>query len=287
MNKKVTYEDFAAFVRNRPIPDTPGFYKLWRLTCEDTGYECREVEGLSLNDKIPYKGKQWRFGIPHRHEMEFEYYATFEDAYTAMMEDWGSDEDICFKSSKLNYTFGYQISRLGFGPHGTRDFFVEYWKYDRNKVEYDRSTCSSFHYGMPGVYGKFLGRFPDQIRFKEGDLVEIGVSRKEDNGKCYSVLGVVIGTPLSVRHAWENEEDSLNKLAAKGEPIEKNFEGTKGLDVDDEEYFILYGPYEESMNYATFLHPKDVRPPSYPVPDEARETLMQYYNDYLESLKND
>ncbi len=127
MKKKVTYKDFADFVRNRPIPDTPGFYKLWRLQCELTGYECHEFEDLSLNDKIPYQGKQWRFEIPRWHDMEYEYYATFEDAYAAMMEDWGRYEDICDKDPRIDYTYGYMISRLGFGPHGTRDFFVEYW----------------------------------------------------------------------------------------------------------------------------------------------------------------
>ncbi len=283
---KIKYKDFEAFVRNRPVPDTPGFYKLWRLKCEDKGYECHEVEGLSLNYRIPYKGKQWRFEIlPWRH-MEFEYYPTFEEAHTAMMEDWGEDEEIYFKNTKLNYTFGYQISRLGFGPHGTRDFYVEYWKYDHNKKEYDRSSCSSYHWNLPGVYGKFLGRLPEQIRFRKGDLVEISRSSHEEKGMVFSVLGVVIGQPRTVKDEWGYLKSSINKLAEKGVPIEKAFEEPDQWGVDNEEYFVLFGPYEESMLHAEFIHPQEVRPPSFPVPKEARETMKQYYKDYLESLKN-
>ena len=287
MNRQVTYEDYEAFVRNRPQPDTPGFYKLWRLKCDATGYERHETEGESLNEKIPYKGYLWRFPIVAWRYEEFVYYPTFEEAYKAMTEYDDVDNSIVYSSPK--HTFGYQISRLGFGPHGTRDFYIQYWKYDSNQVEYDRSSCSSYHFNMPGIYGKYLGRFPENIRFQEGDIVEISVSRFEDAGKCYSTLGVVIGTPRTVRQKWEWDKAGINELAKKGEPnpIEKYFENPDSWGVDIEEYFILYGPYEESMMYASFRHPQDVRPPSFDVPEEAKETLMKYYNEYLESLKDD
>lgn len=289
MSKRITYEEFEEFVRNRPQPDTPGFYKLWRLRCKATDYERHEVKGESLNYKIPYKGFLWRFPIKDWHHMEFVYYPTFEEAYRAMMDNEVVDNSIVYSNSQQEYTFGYHISRLGFGPHGTRDFYIQYWKYDSNQVEYDRSSCSSYHFNMPGIYGKFLGRFPKNIRFQEGDIVEISVSRFEDAGKCYSTLGIVIGTPRTVRQQWEWEEAGINELAEKGapNPIEKYFEKPDCWGVDIEEYFILYGPYEESMRFATFEHPQEVRPPSFDVPEEAKETLMKYYNEYQESLKND
>lgn len=290
MSKRVTYEDFEEFVRNRPQPDTPGFYKLWRLKCKATDYDRHEVKGESLNYKIPYKGFMWRFPIKDWPHMEFVYYPTFEEAYRAMMDNEVVDDSIVWANSQQGYTFGYEIRRLGFGPHGTRDFYIQYWQYDSEKREFDRSSCSSYHFNMPGSYGKYLGRFPENIRFKEGDIVEIGVSRYEDAGKSYSTLGIVIGTPRTVRQQWEwNEEAGINELAEKGEPnpIEKYYEEPDTWGADIEEYFILYGPYEESMMFATFMHPSDVRPPTFDVPEEAKETLMKYYNEYLKSLEND
>lgn len=280
MNKKVTYEDFEKFVRNRPQPDSPGFYKLWRLQTDASGYERHEVNGKSLNKEEPIKGYIWKFPIRSFEEMGFEYYPTFKEAHASLMT--GDKIDDCEGCT----TFGYQISRLGFGPLGTRDFYVQYWTFDSHKQVYDHSSCSSYHWNQPGVYGKFLGRLPDEIYFKEGDIVEIPTSKAEDKGKWYSTLGVVIGLPRSVKEVWNLVEDILNEHLAKGNTVESFFDKPDQDGVDGEEYFILYAPCDESLCYATFRHPIEVRPPTFPVPEEARTVLMKYYKDYKDMLLN-
>lgn len=284
MSKKLTYEDFEDFVRNRPQPDNPGFYKLWHFQCEVVGYDRQDVD---LNKDIPVRGYMWRFPIRSWGEMEYEYYPTFEEALVSMLKRDSLNDCGSYVYPKLAYTFGYLITRLGFGPLGRRDYYLQYWQYDASKREFDRSSCSSYHWGQPGIYGKFLGRLPDEIAFKEGDIVEIGVSRFEDNGKWYSTLGVVIGIPRSVREIWNCIKDDLNAHVAKGNSIESYFQEPDHDGVDGEEYFILYGPYEESMRYTTFRHPIEVRPPSFPVPDEARVELTKYYNEYRAYLNSD
>lgn len=278
MSKKVTYEDFERFVRNRPQPDTSGFYKLWRLRCNAIGYECHDVNSISLNNEEPIKGYMWRYPIRPFEEMDFEYYPTFEEAHTSMM---ARDH---IEDCEFNRPFAYQISRLGYGPLGTRDFYVQYWSYDSHRQVYDRSSCSSYHWNQPGVYGKFLGRFPEEIYFKEGDIVEISTSRAEDKGEWHSTLGVVIGMPRSVKEVWNCIETALNQHVAGDNTIESYFDKPDHDGADGEEYFILTGPYDESERYATFRHPIEVRPPAFPVPDEAKETLRKYYEDYLASI---
>lgn len=274
MSKRLTYEDFDRFVRNRPQPDTPGFYKLWRLQCNAIGYERHEVKSLNMNNEEPIKGYMWRFPIKPFEEMEFEYYPNFEEAYASMMTRDRIDD------CESNITFGYQISRLGFGSLSTRDYYVRYWMYDSDRKEYDRSSCSSYHWNQPGIYGKFLGRLPEEMHFKEGDIVEISTSRAEDKGKWYSTLGVVIGTPRSVKEIWNHLEDELNHHVASGNTIESYFDEPDHDGVDGEEYFILTGPYDEFERYTTFRHPIEVRPPSFLVPDEARDELLKYFKDY-------
>lgn len=286
MSKKITYKDFEKFVRNRPQPDNPSFYKLRRYQCTATGYDRHEVKRISLNKDILFKGYMWRFPIRSLNEMEYEYYPTFEEAYTSMMERDGLNESSSHPYPKPTYTFCYQITSLGFGPHGRRDFYLQYWQYDADRRQFDWSSCSSFHWGQPGIYGKFLGRSPEEIPFKVGDIVEIGVSRFEDKGKWYSTLGVMIGLPRSVNNIWDAINDDLNNHVAKGNSIESFFYEPDHNGVDGEEYFILYGPYDESLRYTTFRHPIEVRPPSFPVPDKARAELTKYYNEYRAYLNS-
>lgn len=287
MRKKVTYEDFEEFVRNRPQPDTPGFYKLWRLQSDAIGYERHEVKGISLNKEEPFKGYIWRFPVKPFNEIDFEYYPTFEEAYAAMMERDGIEDCPPHVFPTPASTIGYLISRLGFGPLSTNDFYVQYWLYDAARREFDHSSCSSFHWGEPGVYGKYLGRLPEEIPFKEGDIVEITVSRFEDNDKWYSTLGIVIGVPRSVREVWDYLKGEINEHVRNGNPLWSYFYFPDNEGTDGEEYFILAGPYDESERYMTFRHPIEVRPPSFPVPDEAKDTLRKYYDDYLANINNE
>lgn len=281
--KKVTFEEYERFVRNRPCPDTLGFYKLWRLKCKNTGYICHEVKYTEDDSNKKSVGKLWRFPILPLSEMEYEYHPTFEAAFDSMNQPSQIDNKIAYCDSSVNFVIGYRICRLGFGPHGTRDFYIDYHNYDRFRNEYDRSSCSSYHWNMSGIYGKFLGRFPEQITFNNGDFVEISLSKYEDDGREYSVLGIVIGIPKTVKEVWSDICDDINNLHCE-QPLETYFETPDMRGVDDEEYFILYGPYEDSLRFATFRHPIELRPPSFEVPTEAKETLTKYYDAYMQSI---
>lgn len=250
----MTFDEFKALAERLPSLDGNWLYRLTHQTLSDDfsypefGIYVYKYMFLSLAEAEIILSYDL---LSERHRLMLR---TFNDI-TGTKSERGLPE--------LSNTFGYQISRLGFGPHGTRDFYIQYWMYDSEQKELDRSSCSSYHWNMPGVYGKFLGRLPEDIRFREGDIVEISISRGKDVGKCCSTLGVIIGTPLTVREQWEQAKDGINRLAEEGEPnpIEKYFEAPDCRGVDIEEYFILYGPYEEPMMYAAFQHPQEVRPP--------------------------
>lgn len=109
---KITLEDYKKYVRNRPSPDTFGFYKIWRLKCKDTGYICHEIEYIDEDSEKVVTGLQWRFPIPSLSEMEFEYYPTFDEAYAAMTKPSCIESSIAYKDSELKHTFGYQISAI-------------------------------------------------------------------------------------------------------------------------------------------------------------------------------
>ena len=268
MKTRWSYSDFEDFVLNRLEPDTPCFYKLVRFTCDADGYTHREVKGIALPGYETVRGLQWAFPVGRFSEMDYEYYPTLEDAQKALS----------IPSAKR--VFGYQISRLGYGRQGRNDYFVQYWSYDSDGRLFDRSSCSSYHWNTPGTAGKFFGRLPEQIAFREGEVVEICVSSQEEPGRFFATLGVVVTEPKSVKNVWEVIGREINSNLRQGISVEKTLEDPDRNGVDGEEYFILYGPVDESLSFATFRHPIEVRPPSFPVSKEAYETLMKYFNDY-------
>ena len=284
MKKELTLNDWEELVRNRPKPDTPGFYKLIRFQTHCKEYEKHEVESINFSNDEKFTGWQWRFPMKWANEQEFEYYPTFEEAYEAMMNPPQIDGAVIGLYTPGN-AVGYRILHLGYGPHGTRDFYIDYRQYDADRREYMRSSCSSYHWNTPGIYGKFLGRLPEEIPFKEGDIVEITASRYEDGGKSYAILGVVIGEPHTVEEIWRGYRKEANALLQKGESLDLLFEEPDQEGTDGDEYFVLYGPFDESMRYATFESPEYLRVPSHPVPDEAREYLMEQYKRYLQDLE--
>lgn len=276
-----TLKEFEEFVRNRPVPDTPGVYKLtiykWNkhYPPKDGRYEAIPLTVEDSNDN-EVSGFCWRFPFTDdgRNQADYEYHPTFEQAHEAMMGYVGGEN-----------IYGFCIDRLGYGPLGNHDWYVAYWSYDATGHEFDHSSCSSYHYNQPGIYGKFLGRFPEEIPFKEGDIVQIVVGLHNNLGKLfyYSTLGVVAGTPRTVKDYWEGYVEYMKN----GGDEHKYFEEPDHAGTDEEEYFIMYGPFDDDQHNFTFRGAREVRLPAYPVPDNVRETLMGYYQEYQKYFEDE
>lgn len=275
----MTYKEFESFLRNRPVPDTPSFYKLtiykWHKPWEGELHGRYEAAPLTVTDEgKEVSGFRWRFPFTEGYkEPDYEYHPTFEEAHTAMMG---------YVAAKDKDTYGFCIDRLGYGPQGNHDWYISYRQYDAEGREVGRSCCSSYHYRLPGIHGNFLGRLPEEITFKEGDIVQVVISLFEDK-RDYATLCVVIGTPRTVKEYYELYREHIEQGG-----FEYNFfyaPDTLGADAD--EYFVLFGPYSKDLRFTTFPMAVNVRPPGFPVPDDVRETLMKYYHDYMEGCKNE
>lgn len=273
----MTFNEFEGFVRNRPKPDTPGVYKLFiyrwnKHHCqEDEKYEAM-TRTVNAGDNKEVTGILWRSPYTFLHlEPDYEYHPTFEQAHAAMMGYVGEKD-----------TYGFCIMHLGYGPLGNNECYVSYCSYDAEGKEYDHSSCSSYHYGQPGIYGKFLGRFPEEIPFKEGEIVQI-LTNLEGGCRDYVTLGVVVNTPRTIKDQWE----SYCNYIKKGGTEHEYFESPRCYGADDDEYFILFGPNDHFWQNTAFRMAVNVWPPAYPVPDKVRESLMGYYRDFLNHDKDD
>jgi hypothetical protein len=252
----MTLEEFKSLVKNRPEPDTPGFY--WLGTMYVWG------DGKYSPDEHNTPTKQCRKQEPYtlwRYESSFkiEYYATFEDAFKAMHT---IKERILVPNPIIT---GYVIQRAAFGPENG-SYCVNYRIYDAQFCEIGHSVHSLHHEATPGIYGKYLGRFPEEIRFHPGDIVEAHAIDGRDK-RTYHTLGIVVESPMTVEQMYRPYFN-----------IDDNYPDEFGTD----RYTICFAPLGSHSSLACRSMPVNkVYPPAFEVPEEARKCLVQY----LDTLK--
>jgi hypothetical protein len=118
-----------------------------------------------------------------------------------------------------------------------------------------------YHEGTPGIYGKFLGRFPEDIRFHPGDIVEAPVKPWSAKFTCHA-LGIVVKSPMTVEQMYRPYFN-----------IDDDYPDENGADC----YTICFAPSDSHSGWSCRSIPADkVRTPAFEVPDEARKCLMQY-----------
>jgi hypothetical protein len=254
----MTLEEFKSLVKNRPEPDTPGFYRLdvllgWDLDLnrEEEGYSAVEIT-LPANRRrkmAPYTA--WRYGQAKNYS---EYYATFEDAFQAM-------HTFTQRMKSIFTVVGYSIRKLAFGQVSfTGSNCVNYLNYDAQFRETGHSVHSLYHEGTSSIYGKYLGRFPEEMH-QRGDIVEASVKLGDDKSPSFT-LGIVIESPMSVEQMYRPYFN-----------IDDNYPDEFGTDY----YRICFGPLGSHGNEPSRLVPAcDVCTPIFEVPAEARDTLIQY-----------
>lgn len=258
----MTYPEFLDFACHRPEPDTPGFYKLeWFSHVPDAAYTPKEVEG----------GYIWSYREnPISDKGNYEYYPTFAEAYNAMLQKTGTPG-----------IYGFTILKLGYGPLGTKDFYINFRSYDAIGEEYLRSVCSSYHYNQPGPAGKFLGRDEATAHFKPGDIVQIDCYER-DSMWIRPTLGVIVERPLPVTHYWESYRQDHEELG-KEDSDRQWFEAPSLTGSDEDEYFIQTGPYDPELHNFTFRNAIELHLPALPVPTPIRDLLLSYYQTYQTS----
>lgn len=121
--------------------------------------------------------------------------------------------------------------------------------YDQDGIRTDERAFST----IIGDNGVFTGRTPEQIRFKDGDIVEIR------RGKDIE-LGFIAGVPMGVEEAKQFSSSGLI------------------LDDTDDQYTIMF-----NSDYASHTHVSalSVFRPRFNIPQAMEMRLRKEYNDYV------
>lgn len=238
----------------------PGF---WRLSFQEAtgGYICEDVSSEDNHDTAPlnfyYKIRE----LFSRDRMA--YYRTFEEARDAMLDIAHSRNDIRM----------FTIEKHPFNGEPDFDDWTRQYIFDHEGKLLDRSVCSSYHWDKPGLEGQYLGRSPTMPRYKPGDIVEITTIDTKNKG-IFARLAIVIWEGPSRKSFHKTYLRSLSR---------KDFTDIPMRCIDDDEYFVQFGPFGKYMNNFSFESALDMLPPRFPVPDIAREKLAEWYKTYLEA----
>ena len=177
-----------------------------------------------------------------------------QDVYCIYVTEYPLNELLCW--------VGNYVTERVYGPDG-------------KKID-ERLFCDSFT-DARDAFRHYRGRLPEQIRFKEGDIVEVLRGNKV-------TLEVVVGVPASVDWCYQYALKGLNSKYNPGKTDAEREQWAFGrgymLDVTDDSYTVVDGP-----RYDYHDHPDALRvfAPRFPIPAEVEQKLRSDYEAIIKS----
>lgn len=148
---------------------------------------------------------------------------------------------------------------------------LQWWLYDNQGNEIDKSVCSIEGGNELELKDVYFGRPKDEIRFKEGDIVEIVCGDK-------IFPAILNGVPACVDEMWKSHEYYIKNHGPV--PDGKYPYGWYHDCVFRDTYFYL-----ESEGFYPDTFPDNVFKPTFEVPREMVEELKERYIRWKESLE--
>ena len=257
----MTFNEFKQLADNPPRKDEPSVFKVAVY-----GIDTIEMDQESENGDIEsprHREYYPEFPLYCNHEVLS---ATLHDAEAMMMR--------LFRDVPNAYCA--VITELPFGDD-IRSDYVSVRVYDNNGSLIDTSKCSSFITEERDDYRHFRGREPEEIRFEEGDIVEVF------GGDCVS-LAVVVGLPPSVEFCFGIATRMCGSNKRNREMTQQQWEDccfNRGylVDATDDCYTVVDGPgyihHEHIPSWCVFK-------PHFPIPKHIEEKLHHDYQATIE-----
>ena len=252
----MTREEFYKLANEHSEPPESSIFELQIFSYDD------EAPGYSYNNET----KTWSFKL----------YLCFDRLYTSLdkaqqaLKDYLSEADNDIHSCKIT-RIPVDVDNKEYGGH------LGWWLYDGSGRLIDRSMCDLYHSVMEDVnYGIFFGRSPEQIRFHDGDIVEVHPGEQGDVH-----LAIINGTPGTVEDVWKLYQEREERWGPKPEGI---FKGDYFLDELSDSYFLAG---DIGDDFDPDLSPACLMKPTFPVPEEAQKELQAKYDYWLKRTEED
>lgn len=162
----------------------------------------------------------------------------------------------------------------------SNDVYKRLWVYNRFLHFNGQSRCSTLIEHFNTISSKFRGHIAESILFEPRDIVEI-YNRENNRVK----LGIVVKTPPTIEDCWSMYKEVEKACIAEGENVE-NTDDFYSLGADSDCYCVVCGPDMDNGLY--YPRTYDVFSPTFPVPNELRDRLTEYYcvaiRDYYDKI---
>ena len=255
----MTKEDFLKYANERPEPPEPSIYNLqvFYYTDDDEGY------------KLNVENGQWEYKI---YTALWRIYTTKEKALEALHDYLNKKHypgEIIHSAMIWRGAVDIPVSQRIDGHLGK-------WLFDSKGNLIEQSACDGFHMNDADVpYGVYFGRTESEIRFQEGDIVEI---HPGDTGNVY--LGIINGIPRNVDEMLNLYEQNVESFG----PPKKKFSLDYFADAMSDTYFIAGKPEDE---FDPDISPCYIMKPTFEPPEEAVKELNEWYNAWKKRVEND
>lgn len=248
----MTKEEFLRYAQNRETPANKSVYELrvFDYDGEITGYK-KQKDG------------SWSFNI---RQCFTRLYSDFKKAEIALKEYVNSDR---YTDSII---YGAEVWRICLDiPIYEINGDLGWWLYDSTGKLIDHSVCDMYHIDNPDYpFGVYFGRKKDEIRFKEGDIVEITSPNREE-----VYLGIINDLPPTNDQMWELYQRRVNHW---GLQKNKNFSCDYFSDVMADCYYIV-----GNEDYDPDIPVISLRRPTFTPPKEALVELKKRYDRWIEN----
>ncbi|MCH5233730.1 MAG: hypothetical protein J1E16_00410 [Muribaculaceae bacterium] len=241
----MTKEEFYTLATNRPAITGDSIYKL----------TIREIDKNTTGFKKDEKTGDWCYEIGTSHN-----WYTSKDKAVKYMLKYIQESDSHYRK----HIHSALIERIPANTLFEDGGQLEWWLYDKNGKEIDRSVCTWEINEEPSEASIFMGRLPEEIKFKMGDIVEI-----VDDNKVF--LSVINGLPSSIEEIWKLYEKRIRNNGNdknKGVPLSL-------FDAMADMYF-----YIQANGFDPDTSPYHISKPSFPVPEKAKEILTTRYDTW-------
>lgn len=255
----MTYEEFKELALNPPRRDMETIFK---------------VVVYSVNERVYSRRSHYpKFELSHR---TIGYYHSVDDSEKIISEIVGDNNK--YKSEL--YCFYIKEYPVGVKLDCWEDYGISMRLYDSTGKLVDHTYCSGLYSDFRTPYGLFRGREEKNIRFKEGDIVEV---REDDEVR----LAVILSESLTIERCWELRNDFLKTNQGRIADHSTVLVGNKSekfymVDACDDQSAV-FDEYETHSH----IHTLRIMPLHYPISDKLRQQYICYYKAFLEEEERD
>lgn len=286
----MTFEEFQRLALNPPRKDEPTLFRVriylvnTRSIDEASGIDIDEKESLTAEEIEQRRVYYPTFNLNHYQE----YFAQDLAQAETLVKEQAAEQ-----AEQGDVVYCFVVDELPFGINVFREY-VSSRIYDASGKLLDQSHYCTNYDIEHDDYCHFRGRTEEQLRFKEGDIVEVFNDYHER-----VEIAIVVNVPPSVEWCYRYGLRGV-KLWGKYNPelgeeelTRKCFNEWYGLDFTDDSYTVINEPAEIHLSpdgKQELCWPHDhvnslrIFKPHYPIPEELERQLKEYYQQYMSQI---